>query len=366
MPPPEVGVEIVGEQRLVLTTELPGRTAAFRTADIRPQLNGLILKREFTEGADVKAGDVLYRIDPAPYQAAYNQATAAVAMAEASLPALRSREARLKELAASRAVGQQDYDDAAAALRQTEAQLAVSQAAMESARINLSYAPVRAPISGRIGRSEVTEGAMVTAYQPLALASIRQLDPIFVDVPQSTADLLRLKRRMADGRLGRDGDGPNRVTILQEDGTPYALEGTLEFRDVTVDPTTGSVILRIVVPNPEGALLPGMFVRVVLKEGVTERAILIPQQSVGRTQQGAPYVLIADPEAKVVQRMLQLDRAIGARWLVSSGLAAGDRVIVEGLQRVRPGASVRIAAPVERRPGGPAAAGTAQPAARAN
>ncbi|VGO21137.1 efflux RND transporter periplasmic adaptor subunit [Pontiella sulfatireligans] len=339
--PPEVSVVTIETERLVLTMELPGRTAAYRVAEIRPQVNGLILKRAFTEGSDVNAGDLLYQIDPAPYQAMYDQAKAAVAMAEANLPALRSREERFKKLVESHAVGQQDYDDALAALHQLEGQLGVSMAAMESAQINLSYTPIKAPIPGRIGRSGVTEGALVTAYQPVSLATVQQLDPIYVDVPQSTTEMLRLKRRLADGQLNPDGASQNKVVIIQEDGTPYPEEGSLEFRDITVDPTTGSVILRIVVPNPDGALLPGMFVRAVLKEGVNETAVFVPQQCVSRTQKGEPYMLIVDAEGKVAQRMLSLDRAIGDRWLVSSGLDSGDRVIIEGVQRVRPGVSVK-------------------------
>lgn len=366
MGPPEVSVVTIKTERLVLTTELPGRTAAYRLAEIRPQVNGLILKRAFTEGADVKAGELLYQIDPAPYQAAYDQAKAAVAMAEANLPAFRSREERFKELVASRAVGQQDYDDALAALRQAEAQLAVSQAAMESAKINLSYTPIKAPISGRIGLSSVTEGALVTAYQPVPLASIQQLDPIYVDVPQSTAELLLLRQRLADGRLTGDGADQNKVELIHEDGTPYPLEGTLEFRDITVDPTTGSVTLRIVVPNPDGALLPGMFVRAVLKEGVSEQAILVPQPGVSRNQKGEPFALVVDAAGTVEQRALALERAIGDKWLVSSGLAVGDRVIVEGLQRVRPGASVKVASPGAAPAGEPEADETSQPAAKAN
>jgi membrane fusion protein (multidrug efflux system) len=338
---PEVNVVTMETESIVLFAELSGRTAAFRVAQIRPQVNGLILKRAFTEGSDVNAGDLLYQIDPAPYQAAVDQAKAAVAMAEANLPALRSREERFKKLVESHAVGQQAYDDALAALRQLEGQLGVSRAALESAQINLSYTPIQTPISGRIGRSTVTEGAMVTAYQPVPLVTVQQLDPIYVDVPQSTTEMLRLKRRLTDGRLNPDGANQNKVTIIQEDGTPYPLEGTLEFRDITVDPTTGSVILRIVVPNPNGALLPGMFVRAVLKEGVNETAVFVPQQCVSRTQKGDPYALIVDADGKVAQRMLSLDRAMGDRWLVSSGLDSGDRVIIEGIQWVRPGASVK-------------------------
>ena len=340
-PAPEVAVVTIQPQKIVLTTELPGRTSAFRVANIRPQVNGLILKCAFKEGSDVKAGDLLYQIDPAPYQAAYDQARAAVAMAGANLPALRSRVERFKELLAVHAVGQQDYDDAEAALRQMEAQLAVSKAAMENTRINLSYTPIKAPISGRIGKSNVTEGAIVTAYQPIPLATIQQLDPIYVDVPQSTAELLRLKRRIKDGRLDQNGASQKKVKLILEDGTAYPLEGMLQFRDVTVDSSTGSVILRTVFSNPEGVLLPGMFVRAVVQEGVNNQAILISQQGVSRNHKGNPLAMIVNEQSKVEQRMLTIDRAIGNKWFVSSGLTQGDRVIVEGVQKVRPGAAVK-------------------------
>ena len=304
----------------------------YRIAEIRPQVNGLIQKRLFTEGSDVKADQVLYQIDPAPFQAALDNAKAALGRAEANLPSIRSRAERYKELLADKAVSQQDYDDAAAALTQVEADIQYWKATVETARINLGYTRVTAPISGRIGKSNVTDGAIVTAYQPMALATIQQLDPIYVDVPQSTTDLLRLKSRLKDGRLKQNGTDQNKVKLILEDGTPYPLEGTLQFSDVTVDPTTGSVILRAVFPNPEGVLLPGMFVRAVIKEGVNEQAILIPQQGVSRDPKGNPFALIVDAESKAGLRMLTLDRAIGDKWLVSSGLAPGDRVIVEGLQ----------------------------------
>jgi membrane fusion protein (multidrug efflux system) len=341
-PVPEVAAVTVQPQQVVLTTELPGRTCAYLVAEIRPQVNGLIQKRLFTEGADVKAGDVLYQIDPAPFQAALHTAQAALGRSQATLPSLRSRVERYQGLLADHAVSQQDYDDAASALNQAEADIQYWQATVETARINLGYAQVTAPISGRIGRSSVTDGALVTAYQPVALATIQQLDPIYVDVPQSTSELLRLQRRLADGRLNRDGANLEKVRLLLEDGTEYPREGTLQFRDVTVDPTTGSFILRIVFPNPQGVLLPGMFVRAVIKEGVHEQAILIPQQAVSRDLKGNPVTLIVDAEEKVQQRRLTLDRAIGDQWLVSSGLTSGARVLVEGMQKVRPGAAVRV------------------------
>jgi membrane fusion protein, multidrug efflux system len=340
--PAEVGVVTMRAERLMLTRELPGRTAASQMSDIRPQVNGLILKRVFEEGAFVRKGNLLYQIDPAQYQAAYNQAKAAVAMIEANLPAVFLREVRFKKLLESHAVGQQDYDNALAALRQTEAQLESSEAALEMAKINLSYTSIKAPISGRIGRSSVTEGAMVTAYQPVPLATVQQMDPIYVDVPQSTAELLRLQRRASDGSLSSDSAGQNKVTIIREDGAPYPLEGVLEFRDVTVNQATGSVILRIIVPNPDSMLLPGMFVRAIVNEGVVEQAILVIQSGVSRDQKGMPFAWVVDKSGNAEMRMVTIDRAIGDKWLVSSGLAAGDRVIVEGVQRLRPGVPVTV------------------------
>jgi len=339
--PVEVGTVTVNPEKVVLTTELPGRTSPYLVAEVRPQVNGLIRERAFEEGSNVKAGALLYQIDPAPYQAAYDQAKAALAMAEANVPAARLRAERLKGLVEIRATGRQNYDDALAALQQAEASVAASRAAVESARINLSYTPIRAPIPGRTGKSSVTVGALVTGYQPVPLMVIQQLDPIYVDVTQSSAEILRLRQSLASGRLKRSGDGWSRVKLLLEDGTPYPLAGKLKFRDVTVDPTTGSVTLRMVFPNPDNVLLPGMFVRAIVEEGVNEEAILVPQQGVTRDQKGDPYALVAGKDGKVEQRMLTLDRALGDRWLVTKGLAAEDRVIVDGLQRVRPGAEVK-------------------------
>jgi membrane fusion protein (multidrug efflux system) len=366
--PAEVATVTIRPERIVLTTELPGRTSAYLVAEIRPQVSGLLQKRLFEEGANIHEGDLLYQIDPVPYQATYDQAKAAlvtaqanvgtaeanVVMAEANLPAIRSRAERLKGLVAIHAVGQQDYDDATAALRQAEANLnvtrsavqasrsavEVSRTAVESARINLSYTPIRAPISGRIGRSNITVGAMVTAYQPIPLAVIQQLDPIYVDVTQASADLLRLRRELESGNL-KNGSSRRKVQLLLEDDTPYSVSGTLQFQDVTVDPTTGSVTLRMVFANPKQVLLPGMFVQAVIEEGVDEQALLIPQQGVSRDPKGNPIALVVNAEGKVEQRAIVLDRAIRDKWLVTKGLVPGDRLIVEGIERVRPGDSVR-------------------------
>lgn len=338
---PDVAVIPVTTQKITLTTELPGRTSAFRIAEIRPQVNGLIMKRLFTEGQDVKAGQVLYLVDPAPFQSALDNAKAALGRAEANVPAIRLRVQRFEELLSDSAVSRQDYDDASATLKQAEADVAYWKATVATAKINLGYTAIKAPISGRIGISNVTDGAIVTAYQPVSLATIQQLDPIYVDVPQSTTELLRLKRSLKDGRLKKDGPGTDKVKLIQEDGTPYHPEGTLQFSDVTVDPTTGSVILRAVFPNPEALLLPGMFVKAVIKEGVNEKAILIPQQGVSRDSKGNPFALIVDAENKAAFRPLTLERAIGDKWLVSAGLAPKDALIVEGLMMLRPGTIVK-------------------------
>ena len=341
-PVPEVAIVTVQPQKLVLTTELPGRTSAYRVAEIRPQINGIIQKRLFKEGSDVTARQVLYQIEPAPFRAALESAKASLAKSEANLPPVRMKEERYRKLLAENAVSQQDYDDKNAALKAAEADIQYWKAAVETARINLGYTRVTAPISGRIGKSNVTDGALVTAYQSLALATIQQLDPIYVDVPQSTTELLKLRRRLAEGRLNQNGKSQSKVKLVLEDGSTYPKEGTLQFRDVTVDPTTGSVVLRAVFPNPDGVLLPGMFVRAIVKEGINEQAILVPQQAVARDPKGNPIGLIVSSEEKIEQRKLTLDRSVDDKWLVSSGLGSGDRVVVEGLQKIRPGASVKV------------------------
>ena len=339
--PPEVAVVVIQPQRVELTTELPGRTSPYRIAEIRPQVNGIVQKRLFQEGSDVKAGQLLYQIDPAPFQVAYDSAKASLAKAQANQPTLKLKAARYKELLAEKAVSRQDYDDAAAAVEQSRAEIEYWKAAVEAARINLGYTRVTAPISGRVGRSSITDGALVTAYQPTALAVIQQLDPIYVDVTQSSAELLRLKRSLESGRLSANGETSKKVRLVLEDGTPYPGEGTLQFRDVTVDPTTGSFTLRIVVPNSKNLLLPGMFLRAVVQEGVMDQAILAPQQGIIRTPKGDPVAWVVDDSGKVQQRPIVLNRTMGTAWLISSGLAAGDRIIVEGMLNVRPGALVK-------------------------
>jgi membrane fusion protein (multidrug efflux system) len=363
---PEVAIVTVNPERVLLTTELPGRTSAYLVAEIRPQVNGIVQERLFDEGSDVKAGSVLYQIDPAPYQAVYNNAVAALARSEANLPPIRLKAERFRELVAVKAISQQDFDNAAAALKQAEADVEYSKATVESARINLGYTRIIAPVTGRIGKSNVTIGALVTAHQASPLAVVQQLDPIYVDAAQSSATLLRLKRNIASGLLKGNGPNQTRVKLLLEDGTPYPQEGILKFSEVTVDPSTGSYILRMVFPNPKHVLLPGMYVRAVVQEGEVDRAILVPQQGVSRDPKGNPVALVVDGEGKVQQRMITVDRAIGDRWLVASGLAPGERVIVEGAQKVRPGASVKVVPFQEGGGSGTAPEKKAQPAPKSN
>lgn len=381
-PTPQVSFITVQTSKIKLSTQLPGRTSAFRIAEIRPQISGLILKRLFTEGSDVKAGQVLYQIDPAAFQAALdsvianldvahknvdraksalNASHAGLTQQQATLNLAKINQRRMEELFKDKAVSASDHDQAVtnaqvaeAALLAARAQIdsdktaiatahaAVKQAeaALKTAKINLTYTKVMAPVSGRIGRSNVTAGAIVTAYQPVPLATIQQLDPIYIDIPQSTADLLRLKSRLKDGRL-QQGTEQNKVQLILEEGTNYSQEGTLQFSDVSVDPTTGSVILRALFPNPDGMLLPGMFVQTIINEGVNNNAIMLLQQGVARDPKGNPYALLIDAESKAAFRPLTLDRAIGDKWLVSAGLAPGDKVIVEGLLMLRPGTPVK-------------------------
>jgi len=363
--PPEVAVVVVKPEPVVINTELPGRVSAYLIAEVRPQVSGIIQKRLFTEGSDVKVGEVLYQIDPATYEAAYAAARATLARAEANVMSIRNRVERYKELVTINAVSQQDLDDASAVLKQAEADIESGKAAVETARINLAYTRITAPISGRTGKSTVTVGALVTANQPTPLSVIQQLDPIYVDATQSSASLLQFKRNMAAGRIKGDGPDQARAKLLLEDGTPYPSEGSLKFSDVTVDPSTGSFILRMVFPNPKHTLLPGMYVRPVIQEGIVERAILVTQQGVSRDPRGNPVALIVDGSGKVEQRMITIDRAIGDKWLVTSGLAPGDRVIVEGSQRIRPGVSVKVVPFGTGRTDGTEAAKPAQPPAKA-
>lgn len=359
--PPEVGVVTVQPQRVAITTELSGRTSAYLVAEVRPQVNGIIQQRVFIEGSDIKAGQVLYKIDPATYQAAYASSKAFQDRAEANIIPARLKEGRFRDLVKIKAVSQQDYDDAHAALKQSEADVASAKAAVETARINLAYTKMTAPISGRIGKSTVTTGALVTANQPAALATIQQLSSMYVDVTQSSAEMLKLKQNLASGLLKNGGAAQARVKLLLEDGSVYPLPGILKFSEVTVDQSTGSITLRAIFPNPKQTLLPGMFVRAILEEGVNEQAILVPQRGVGRNPKGEATVMVVGAEEKVEPRVIKTDKTVGDNWLVSEGLKAGDRVIVEGLQKARPGTAVK-AVPFGAKPEAPPA-GNLQPAA---
>ena len=335
---PQVSVVTVQPQRLALTTELPGRVAPALIAEVRPQITGLVLQRRFKEGSDVKAGDLLYQIDPATYRANVDSAQATLAKAEANLVTIKLKAARYKELAAIKAVSQQDADDAAASLQQAEAEVSSAKATLQTQRINLDYTHITSPISGRIGRSSVTQGALVTANQASALATVQQLNPIYVDVTQSTSTLLAIKRSMDAGTLK---SGTAKVRLVLEDGSVYAQPGKLQFSDVTVDQSTGAVTLRAEFPNPRADLLPGMYARAVLEEGVLEQALLVPQLAVARDTTGKPYAFVVDGDGKLQQRSLTTDRAVGDQWLVSNGLQPGDVVVVEGQQKARPGQAVQ-------------------------
>ncbi len=338
-PPAEVGVVTLKEEPVTLTTELPGRTSAFRVAEVRPQVNGVLQKRLFVEGADVKENQQLYQIDPAPYQAALDSALAAAQKAVANQAIAGVTLKRNQGLLASHAVSQQDIDNANATYAEAQADVASANAAVETAKINLVYTRVLSPINGRSGRS-VTVGALVTANQTQSLVTIQQLDPIYVDVSQSTSVLLRLERELSAGQIKGAGANQAVVRLKFEDGSDYEPAGQLQFSEASVDQSTGSVILRAVFPNPKDMLLPGMFVRAEIDEGVNERGILVPQQAVTHDIKGNATTLLVNADNKVELRPITASRAIGDKWLVTSGLAAGDRVIVEGVQKVQPGATV--------------------------
>ncbi|CAO3411227.1 efflux RND transporter periplasmic adaptor subunit [Azospirillum largimobile] len=344
--PPEVSVLTIEPQRLPVTTELPGRTAAYRVAEIRPQVSGIVLKRLFREGSDVKAGDQLYQIDPATYEASLASAQADVQKAEANLQAARNKAARYGDLVKNSVVSKQDFDDVQASLKQNEAQLAAAKAAYNLASINLNYTKVFAPISGRIGKSAVTEGALVTSNQATALATIQQFDPIYVDVTQTASQLMKLREDMETGRIRPAEPGKIPVTLFLNsnasgDDTAYPAKGELQFADVTVDAGTSSVQLRAVFPNPNKDLLPGLFVRARVEQGVAGNAITVPQAAVSRGPDGSARVWVVGADNKAAQRTIKTERAVGNVWLVSDGLAAGERVVVEGLQKVKPGAEVK-------------------------
>ncbi|MBX8484592.1 efflux RND transporter periplasmic adaptor subunit [Pseudomonas cichorii] len=346
---PQVGVVTLKAQPYALTTELPGRTTAFRVAEVRPQVNGIILKRLFTEGGDVKAGQQLYQIDPALYEATATSA-------QATLQSAKSLADRYKQLVSEQAVSRQEYDTALASSQE-------AQAALQTAQINLRYTKVLAPISGRIGRSAVTEGALVSSAQTEAMATIQQLDPIYVDVVQSSANMLKLRNDLESGKLQKAGDNAAKVKLTLEDSSAYPLEGKLEFSEVSVDQGTGSVTLRAVFPNPDHRLLPGMFVHAQLQAGISAQAILAPQQGVTRDQKGTPTALIVNKDNKVELRTLVANRTVGSEWLIEEGLNAGDRVITEGLQYVKPGAEVKVAEATNVKGANPAPAPATEKAA---
>ena len=326
-PPPQVGVVTLQPQTFTLTSDLPGRTSAYRIAEVRPQVNGIILKRMFKEGGDVKLGQQLYQIDSSVYDATLKSA-------EANLQQTKSISDRYKQLVNEQAVSRQEYDTAVANRLQSEA-------ALQTAQINVRYTKVYAPLTGRIGRSNVTEGALVTSGQADPMAVIQQIDPIYVDVTQSSVELLQLRRELESGRLQKAGDNAATVKLTLEDGSQYKLDGKLEFSEVSVDQTTGSVTLRAVFPNPDHTLLPGMFVHAQLQAGVNAAAILAPQQGVTRDLKGSPTALVVGPDNKVELRQLKASRTVGSQWLIEDGLKAGDRLITEGLQFVKPGIEVK-------------------------
>ncbi|MBB1227217.1 efflux RND transporter periplasmic adaptor subunit [Pantoea pleuroti] len=337
--PPAVGVVTLKTEPLKISTELPGRTSAYRVAEVRPQVSGIILKRNFVEGSDVKAGQSLYQIDPATYQAAYDSAKGDLTQAQANARIAQLTVKRYKPLLGTKYISQQDYDTAVATAAQNDAAVQVAKANVETARINLAYTKVTSPISGRIGKSSVTEGALVQNAQTTALATVQQLDPMYVDVTQSSEDFMRLRSELESGQL-KQNDGKANVTLLMQNGNSYPQTGTLEFSDVTVDETTGSITLRAIVPNPNHALLPGMFVRARLDEGTNPNALLVPQQAVARTPTGQATVMVVGADNKVEARQVTTSQAIGDKWLVTDGVKAGERVISTGLQRAKPGAQV--------------------------
>lgn len=338
---PEVGVVTLKTEPLQITTELPGRTVAYRIAEVRPQVSGIILKRNFVEGSDIEAGVSLYQIDPATYQATYDSARGDLAKAQAAANIAELTVKRYQKLLGTQYISKQEYDQALADAQQATAAVVAAKAAVETARINLAYTKVTSPISGRIGKSSVTEGALVQNGQASALATVQQLDPIYVDVTQSSNDFLRLKQELANGSLKQE-NGKAKVDLVTSDGIKFPQSGTLEFSDVTVDQTTGSITLRAIFPNPDHTLLPGMFVRARLQEGTKPTALLVPQQGVTRTPRGDATVLVVGADNKVETRQIVASQAIGDKWLVTDGLKAGDRVVVSGLQKVRPGAQVKV------------------------
>ncbi|MET3218666.1 UNVERIFIED_ORG: membrane fusion protein (multidrug efflux system) [Burkholderia territorii] len=361
---PEVGVVTVQPQAVPVFTDLPGRTSAFLVAQVRARVDGIVLRREFTEGTDVKAGQRLYKIDPAPYIAALNSAKATLAKAQANLVTQNALVARYKVLVAANAVSKQDYDNAVATQGQAAADVAAGKAAVDTAQINLGYTDVVSPISGRVGISQVTPGAYVQASQATLMSTVQQLDPVYVDLTQSSLEGLKLRQDVQSGRLKTSGPGAAKVSLILEDGKTYSEAGKLQFSDVTVDQTTGSVTIRAVFPNPGKVLLPGMFVRARIEEGVNENAFLVPQIGVTHDQKGQAIAMVVNASNKVEPRPLKTTGMQGQNWIVEGGLQAGDHVIVQGVDKVRPGATVKTV-PAQLAPAADAASGAAAPAAPA-
>jgi membrane fusion protein (multidrug efflux system) len=340
-PPPEVSVVAVRKASVPVVTELPGRTTAFLVAQVRARVDGILLKREFKEGADVKAGQRLYQIDPAPYRAMLDSAVGTLQKSQANLAAQSAQEERFKQLVGNNAVSKQDYDNAVSTKGQAAADVVFGKAAVQTAKINLGYTDVVSPITGRVGLSAVTEGAFVQASAATLMTTVQQIDPIYVDLNQSSVQGLKLRRDIASGKVKVNGPDQAKVNVFLEDGTQYPVAGTLQFTDITVDPNTGSVTVRALIPNPRNVLLPGMFVRARVDEGVDDNALLVPQTGVTHNQQGQATALVVGTDNKVVLRTIQATRTIGANWVVDGGLKEGEKVIVSGLQRIQPGALVR-------------------------
>ena len=365
-PTPQVGFVTVSPQSVTLSTELAARTAAYETSEIRPQVNGLITARLFQEGDEVRAGQPLYRIDPQPYQAQVASARAALARAKAAIASNDALARRYGELVKINAIARQDYENAITTAQQARADVAAQEAALRTATIDLGRTTVKAPISGRIGRSAVTTGGLVTASQTTALSTIQRLDPIYVDITQSSVDQLRLRKQLLEGNLSR-GANAARIRLKLEDGTLYPVEGIVKFADVTVDPATGSQTIRAQFSNPNRLLLPGMYVTAQFVEGTQANALLVPQRAVSRDEKGNPVVMVVGPGNKIVPKTLTAPRTIGDNWLVTAGLAAGDRVIVEGAQNLQPGTPVKpvqwtdkAAKPGAQQPANASAAGKGQ------
>ena len=341
-PPPEVSIVTLKPRSVAITDQLPGRTTAFKVAEVRPQVTGIVQKRLFGEGSEVKAGEQLFQIDAGSYRAALSSAEAALKRAEAQAITSKLLAERYEPLIAANAVSKQENDEAIAARARAEADVASAKAAVDAARINVVYTQVLSPITGRIGRTLVTEGALVTSGQQGPLATIQQLDPIYVDIAQSSTEILRLRRQMVSGELVKDANNQAEVTLTLEDGTVYPEHGRLKVSEASVDPSTGSVLLRAVFPNPRRELLPGMFVRAQLAQGTRSAALLVPQRGVSHNPKGEASVLLVDKEDKVVERIVTADRAIEGEWLITAGLSPGDRVIVDGLQKAKPGSPVKV------------------------